>query len=263
MISKSFSAWLDRNQYAWYPQFEDVEEISSFIWKHTSRGTRIGKVLTKMKLEDCDSFTIQQGVLAWNATQYIPNIEIVDDVTTIQDAYTQVYSCMTKSADDMATFLSHPLLIEQGVRVAVYRHNGHITGRCIVNMHKHSMLSLYTNGNMLEFQIGMEELGFMNVQESCNRVLSDKMLPLTGFLPYLDEFGGHCHFAKDPSKEWCFGWPEGACTKEAILGHITKRIEIGGFDVNMDTLMICTDTELGQWKLLTDVIDELNNAVEN
>lgn len=261
MISKSFNAWLEQHQYAWFPQFQDVEEISTFILKHTSRGTRIGKVLTKMKLEDCDSFTIQQGVIAWNATQYVPQIEIVDNLDTIRQAYTKVCSCMTKDADSMATFLSHPLLLEQGVRVAVYCQHGEITGRCIVNIYNHSMLPRYTTGNALEFQMGLQELGFTDVKESCHQVLSDKMLPLTGFLPYLDEFDGYCNFAKDPSKNWCYGWPDGSWKPEDVVRSITKRIEICGFDVNMDTLMICTNTKPGQWIPLTEVLAELESTL--
>lgn len=257
MFTKSFDRWMDKNQYAWFPQFEDNEALGSFICKHTKRGTRVGKVLTKLKL-DCDSFTIQQGVIAWNAMQYVPHIEIVSDSATIQDAYTQVYSCMTKNSCEMATFLSHPLLVEQGVRLAIYRHNGQITGRTLVNVHSHAMLPLYTTGNMLEFYMGLQELDLVDVQESCARVLSDKMLPLTGFLPYLDEFGGHCHFAKDPSKEWCFGWPEGEWSGEAIVNALQQRIKIGSFDVNIEDLLICTDTELGQWYPLADVIEDAN-----
>jgi hypothetical protein len=235
MMTKSFNTWLEKNQYAWFPQFEDCEAITSFIYKHTSRGTRVGKVLTKMKL-DCDAFTIQQGVVAWNAPQYVPQIEIVNDYATIQEAYTEVYSCMTKNAELMAEFLSHPLLVEQGVRVAIYRQHGRITGRCLVDIGNKGMLPIYSSGNLLEFHAGLEELGFIDVGNGI-RVLSNKKLPMTGFLPYLDEYGNHCEFAKDPEAYWCFSYPDG----EDRVENIQQRIEIGHFDVHMETLLVSRD----------------------
>lgn len=250
MFTKSFLIWLERNQYAWFPKFKDVEAISSFVLEHTTRGTRVGKVLNKLKL-DCDAFTIQCGVLAWNATQYVPQIEIIEDVATVQEAYTEVYSCMTDNAKGMATFLCHPLLHGQGLRLAVYRQHGRITGRCLVDIYNKRMLTIYASGNLLEFRSGLEELGYMEVEGNI-RVISNKMLPMTGFLPYLDEFGGHCYFAKDQSKDWCFAWPDGCWSKEAVHESLTSRIKSCAFDVHIEALLICTDDD-GQWVSLKDV----------
>lgn len=260
MITKSFDRWLERNQYAWYPEFEDSEAIASFILKHTERGTRIGKVLTKLKL-DCDAFTIQQGVIAWNASQFVPQIEIVSDCATIQEAYTDVYSCMTDNAVLMAEFLSHPLLMEQGVRVAIYRQHGRITGRCLVDIHNKGMLPIYSSGNLLEFHSGLEELGFVEVHGDI-RVLSNKRLPLTEFIPYLDEFGSYCHFARSLDKEWCFGFQDSYNNREEMLAKIVARMDICQIQLDPETLYICTDTELGQWYPLADVVEDLNTTTE-
>lgn len=256
MITKSFNKWLERNQYAWFPQFEDVEEISKHIFKYTDRGTRVGKVLTKLKL-DCDSFTIQQGVIAWNAMQYVPHIEIVSDSATIQDAYTQVYSCMTKNSCEMATFLSDPLLVEQGVRLAVYRQHERITGRCLVDINNKGMLPIYSNGNLLEFHSGLEELGFVEVHEDV-RVLSNKKLPITEFIPYLDEFGSYCHFARSPNEDWYFGFQDSYKNKEEMVATIVARMKICHIQLEVEELMICTDSELSQWYPLADVVEDLN-----
>jgi hypothetical protein len=261
MITKSFNAWLDKNQYAWYPEYEDAKAIAQFIRKHTDRGTRIGKVLTKMKL-DCDAFTIQQGVIAWNAAQYVPQIEIVSDRATIQEAYTDVYSCMTRNAELMAEFLSHSLLMEQGVRMAIYRQHGRITGRCLVDIHNKGMLSIYSNGNLLEFHSGLEELGYMEVHGDI-RVLSNKKLPLTEFIPYLDEFGNHCEFARGPNAEWCFAFPDGYNNREEMLAKLVARMDICQIQLDVETLYICTDTELGQWYPLVDVVEDLNTDTES
>lgn len=244
MITKSFDRWLERNPYAWYPEFEDDEAIASFICKHTKRGTRIGKVLTKMKL-DCDAFTIQQGVIAWNAAQYVPQIEVVSDCATIQETYTDVHSYMTDNAERMAEFLSHPLLVEQEVRVAIYRQHGRITGRCLVDIHNKGMLPIYSSGNLLEFHSGLEELGFVEVHGDI-RVLSNKKLPLTEFIPYLDEFGGCCHFARSPDEDWYFAFQDSYNNREELIAKIVARMDVCQIQLDVETLWICT--ELGGWQ---------------
>lgn len=254
MTTKSFDRWLEKNQYAWYPEFEDAETLTRFICKHTDRGTRIGKVLTKLKL-DCDAFTIQQGVIAWNATQYVPQIEIVSDKNTIQEAYTDVYSCMTDNAELMAEFLSHPLLVKQGVCLAIYRQHGRITGRCVVDVHNRGMLPIYSSGNLLEFQCGLEELGFIEVQGNI-RVLSNKKLPLTEFIPYLDEFGNHCHFARSPNEDWYFGFPDSYNNHEELVAEIVASMAVCQIHLDVKTLLICTDTELGGWHSIEEIFKE-------
>lgn len=257
-VSKSFIQWMERYQYTWFPQFEDCEELTHFILKHTSRGTRIGKVLNKLKLEDCDAFTLQQGVIAWNAPQYMPQVEIVSDMETILEAYTDVYSCMTKNAHAMAVFLSHPMLVEQGLRVALYRQHGRITARCLVDVNSMGMLPIYSNGNMLEFHMGLTELGFTPVCGDI-RVLSNKRLPVTEFIPYLDEFGGHCYFAKSPNENWCFGFPEGFMSHEELLSKLTTRMSVCKIKLDVETLLICMDSESMQWKTIETIMNELEN----
>lgn len=249
-MSRTFKIWLEQDQ-VWKSRFTDESSILSFIRSHTDRGTRIGKILSKMRLWSSED--VQYGVLAWNAPQYIANVEIVSDYDTILTAYTDVHSCMSKDAESTARFFSHPILTDQDVRLAIYRQHGRITARCLI--YKDTRLEIYSTGNFTEFTMALKELGIRSWMDTQRRVISDKKLPLLDFIPYLDELGDHCNYAKDPDLGWFFVFPDNWRSYEELLERLTDRIELCGFKIKIDTLKICTSTEELTWRSIHDYSD--------
>lgn len=213
MFTKSFDAWLEDNAYAWTRKFDSKDAISKFISEHTARGTKIGRVLAKMKLNwqfpqlpdhiINENEVIQEGVLAFNAREYVSKVELVSDAATVSEAYKNIKSCMTKCHEEMAQFLTDDLLIEQGIRLAVYRHKDEVVGRCIVNTTTQGMLPIYSSVGTQEFGIVLQELGYLP-DEYTKGVFVGTKLPWSTCNIYFDETGGSFTMYRIVDEEWWF-----------------------------------------------------------
>jgi hypothetical protein len=175
----------------------DIQAISNFL----ARGTRIGKILRKMGLHPNK---VQRGVLLYRAEELASNVEITYDLHTIMEAYTSVESCMTEQAEEVAAFYSNPMLVNQGLRLAVYLIDNTVVGRTLINTHTHGRCEIYSKQSSLEFEIALEYLGYTYGPN----VLSRLELPLEGFLPYFDEMGGCIHQWKIIGANWRKATPE-------------------------------------------------------
>jgi hypothetical protein len=231
MITRCFESWLDQRKYAWSGRFATKDEITSFILGHTSRGTGIGKVLSKLKLDFSPEYSmflseyheskrlsiIQEGVLAFNAARYVPQVSFTDDPNVVAETYKSIYSCMTNHADQMAEFLTHPLLLSQGIRLATYTHRGEIVARCVVNLHEQSRNEVYSIICGQEFEMALKELGFRDDALT----VSHLKLP-HGWVPYMDEIGADgfvkCRIADN--EDWCFIVPE----DNVRYKEVTRRV---------------------------------------
>ena len=217
MFTKSFDDWLDEHEYAWLRDFNNKQEIVEFISQHLQRGTRIGKVLSKMKLDFSlpkmagltydfspnPAEVLQKGVIAFNAREYVAKVELVSDTATVSEAYKNIRSCMTKCHEDMAQFLTDDLLIEQGIRLAVYRHKDEVVGRCIVNTTTQGMLPIYSSVGTQEFGVALQELGYLP-DEYTKGVFVGTKLPWSTCNIYFDETGGSFTMYRIVDEEWWF-----------------------------------------------------------
>ena len=244
MFTKSFNAWLDQRAYAWSGKFTSKDEIGGFILRHTQRGTNIGKVLNKLKLDFSPEYRcyeeqywegqrmkiIQEGVLAFNVQEYIPRVSFTSDPLVIADAYRNIWSCMTDGAEEMGEFLTYDLLVAQGIQLATYTHRDEIVGRCIVNVATQGRCEVYSKIGGQEFTAALTEMGFS--PESLT--VSHLKYPQGKWIPYLDEIGGQdfirCRIAGN--EEWCFVMPEGGNYSQEAYERIQRIIP--GFDGDLE-----------------------------
>jgi hypothetical protein len=192
MFTKSFESWLE--QHNLYTPYYGAEELKAAIVPHLERGTGIGKILKKLKwrgallVEHCHNLDkiIQEGVIAFNAMEYVPNVEITGDKDVIEDAYRNILSCMTNGATQVAEFLTHYELVDQGIRLATYTHRSEVVGRAIVNIRTKGMCGVYSKISELEFCTALDEMGYLPA-EYAGGVFVGCKLPWITWDMYLDE----------------------------------------------------------------------------
>lgn len=161
------------------------------ISKYLDRGTKIGKILSKMKMHPLN---IQAGVLAFRAAEFAAQIQFENDYALIERAFAGIRSCMTDHAADCAKFYSHQSLIDSGIRMALFFQNEEIIGRCVVNILTMQRMSHYTVIGHEEFDVGLTELGFHSYDDNLDLESSPfadiNFLDVSdGFIPYNDGGG--------------------------------------------------------------------------
>lgn len=154
----------------------DLNAISQFL----NRGTKVGKILKRMGLNDED---VQKGVLAFRAAEFVDQIILTSDPMDIEMAYSEIKSCMTEYAENCGIFYSHPTLIEQGIQVALFCNNGTLLGRCLVNTLTKIHSPHYTTLGYEEFAVGLAEMGFIDDLDNGRSALTDVNIPILSHLP--------------------------------------------------------------------------------
>ena len=169
------------------------------ILPHVERGTKIGKILHKIFIQQKrdpewykkgnSDYYVMRGVLAWRADELAKNIVILKEYDDIYKVYASetLESCMTGAPDVAAYTYSQ----SENLAVAAYMVEGVAMARIVVNTDSKIMSQSYGPCSQ-EVEYGLKELGYGTAYDTSTE--SDVELVFKSrdgdyFMPYFDGGG--------------------------------------------------------------------------